>query len=86
LSATDFVSSDTYFKYSVAYEYQNANVAGDGTAQTANTTLTGSTSDLTKIHIGNYNGSNYFLNGYIKKLSYYPLRLTDNEITDLTEE
>jgi len=86
LSVTNFVSSDTYFKYSLAYEYQNANVAGDGTAETVNTTLTGSTSDLTTIYIGNYNGGYYFLNGYIKKLSYYPLRLTDNEIIDLTEE
>ena len=25
-------------------------------------------------------------NGYIKKISYYPLRLTNNEIQDLTEE
>ena len=86
LTANNFVSSDTYFKYSLAYEYQNANVAGDGTAETANTTLTGSTSDLTTIYIGSYNASNYFLNGYIKKLTYYPLRLTDNEIVDLTEE
>jgi hypothetical protein len=32
------------------------------------------------------NASTRELNGHIKKFSYYPLKLTDNEITDLTEE
>jgi hypothetical protein len=48
-------------------------------------------SDFTELHLGQYNadatnitGSRF--NTTLRKLSYYPLRLTDNEITDLSEE
>ena len=34
--------------------------------------------------IGNLNGANYFLNGHIKSLKYYPRRLTDAQLQTLT--
>ena len=39
-----------------------------------------------RLWIGSYNNSSFFANGTIKKLSYYPIKLTNNEIIDLTEE
>ena len=39
-----------------------------------------------RLWIGSYNNSSFFANGTIKKLSYYPIKLTNNEIIDLSEE
>jgi hypothetical protein len=38
-----------------------------------------------RLNIGS-TGTGNFLNSTIKKIAYYPTRLTNNEITDLSEE
>jgi hypothetical protein len=42
-------------------------------------------SDLTKLEIGKGDNSSLkVLNGYVRKFSYYPVRLTNAEIASLT--
>jgi hypothetical protein len=42
--------------------------------------------NINRFTIGTTNNAFNSLNGHIKKIAYYPIALTDNEITDLTEE
>jgi hypothetical protein len=42
--------------------------------------------ELNTLHIGRGWGTTAFIDGYIRKLSYYPARLSNTELTELVEE
>ena len=62
-------------------ENNSAACANGGTVKTS--TATGVPVVATKIEIGRYFNSN-FLNGHIKSLKYYPRRLTNTQLQELT--
>ena len=72
---------------SVAFSYQNNNVrlSHNGSFTGSNDTSALIPNTLDRLHIGNYYAlGNRVLNGYIKKLSYYPKRLSPTELIGLT--
>ena len=72
-----------FAKAVLGYQTNNAVASIIGRLGIVDTNLTIPFYDTLKIGDDNYNRK---LNGNIKKIAYYPLRLTDNEIQNLTEE
>lgn len=71
-------------KFGVAYATNDAVLYKDGVQVGSDSSVVVPTG-LTKLEIGKGdNDANKVLNGYIRKLSYYPTRLTNNEIVSLT--
>jgi hypothetical protein len=76
-------SSNTFSKISMAYAVNNGNVAANGTLGTLDTAMT--IPVVTQLQIGSQTGSvTQTLNGTIKKIAYYPLRVTDAQLQALT--
>jgi hypothetical protein len=73
---------NTAFKYAVGLQLNNTTATTNGTSGTIDTS-TGSPVSLSQLNIGNRNGS-LFWNGTLKKISYYPRRLSNSEIQSLT--
>ena len=72
---------------SIAFSYQNNNarLSHNGSFAGINDTSVFIPNTLDRLHIGNYYAlGNRVLNGYIKKLSYYPKRLSPTELIGLT--
>jgi len=84
MSASSIVAADlNYFnKSAIAYETNNAAAVGNG--GTVNTDSTVTVPNLTQLTIGTGAGI-YTINGHIKKIAYYPDRLSNTEIQALTE-
>ena len=78
------VAEDNLNKMIIAFTFNDfAATNNGGTIQTDNS---GTISDLfVRLNIGS-TGVGNFLNSTIKKVVYYPTRLTNNELVDLTEE
>ena len=76
-------TSGTAEKFAGAYAQDNYNIALDGAAATPDTsgaqTLIGSV-----LRLGAKTSATEFLNGHIKSLSYFPRRLTDAQLQELT--
>jgi len=80
-NAGNFVTN-SYNKFAGAFKRNNFGISlNAGTVDTYNNSLV---PEVNTLHIGSVINTKNLI--HIKKLSYYPLRLTDNEITDLTEE
>ena len=76
-------SNNTFSKMSMAYAVNNGNAAANGTIGTLDTVMT--IPVVTQLQIGSQTGSAaQTLNGTIRKLSYYPLRVTDAQLVALT--
>jgi hypothetical protein len=74
---------NSFNKLSVSYANNSYNASGNGgTVQTSSSGLV--PTGINTLNIGNYQGNNLFLNGWIKKLSYYPLAFTGSQNQALT--
>ena len=83
-SLSQSITDNTYFKSVLSYAKDNINLSVDGNAVSNDSVAAIPIVDRLNI------GSNYIdgntLNGTIKKLAYYPINLTNNELITLTEE
>jgi hypothetical protein len=75
-----YISGTT--KLAFAYKLNDVNYAKDGTAGTTDTSAT--IPVVTQINLGANPTPSNFLNGHIRRLAYYPLRLTDAQLQALT--
>ena len=66
-----------------AYAENNYNIALDGSAATPDT-AGAQTLDATLVYLGSKTGATEFLNGHIKSIQYYPRRLTNTQLQELT--
>ena len=83
--ANNTAVADTYYKTAIAYERNNVDSSGDGNDNTTDTSAEIPFINRLRIfkRVRFQSNGNY---GTIKKLSYYPIKLTKNEVIDLTEE
>jgi len=72
----------TFDKYASAYKVNDFALSLNGNPVVID--ISGNIPLGTKFDIGNQNNSIYPLNGYIRKLSYYPQRLTNTQLQALT--
>ena len=75
-------SNNTASKVSLAYELNNGNAAANGTIGTLDTAMTIPT--VTQAQIGGLTAALNSLNGHIRKLAYYPIRVTNAQLQGLT--
>jgi len=76
--------SVTSTKFALAYALNNSNAAFDGTLATLDTVCNIPTA-LTTLYIGNNaSGGTQVLNGWVKRISYYPKRIADAGLPSLT--
>lgn len=75
-------SNNTASKVSLAYELNNGNAAANGTIGTLDTAMTIPT--VTQARIGGLTASLLPLNGHVRRIAYYPRRLTDAELQGIT--
>jgi len=73
----------SFSKSALAYQENNFNNASQGTLGTADTSGTVASS-LTQIELGTSRSPSNMLNGHIKKLQYFPRRLSDTELQEIT--
>jgi hypothetical protein len=59
--------------------------AVNGSLLTAGTSITLRTTQNTHLQLGNNQGNNNFLNGHLRKLAYWPTRLSDLQLKELTK-
>jgi hypothetical protein len=75
---------DNFIKVAISLDFNNFISSANGTTGSSTTNLP-SLPNLTELTFGRWTATNQ-INGCIKKVSYYPINLTQNEINDLTEE
>jgi hypothetical protein len=75
-------TNNTFSKVSVVYANNNGNATANGTLGTLDTVIT--LPLVNQATIGALVGTNSILNGTIKKLAYYPKRLSDTNLQALT--
>jgi len=76
-------SANATSKTTFAYQLNNSAASSNGGTAVVDTTCTMPTGILT-LNIGNRNGNSEFKNGYIRRIAYYPRRLTNAELQALT--
>ena len=86
LTISGFTDQTSFRKQISAFETDNSRGASKGTLTTADTSGRLPTEEIDFIGLGHYGASGNSLNGHMKLFRFYPTRLTDNEITDLSEE
>jgi hypothetical protein len=75
---------DSFIKVAISLDFNNFLTSVNGATGSSTTNLP-SLPNLTELTFGRWTTTTQ-LNGCIKKVSYYPIHLTQNEINDLTEE
>jgi hypothetical protein len=75
-------TNNTFSKVSLGYATNNSNGAANGTVGTTDVSVTLPVVD--QLQIGRLSSTQFPLNGTIKKLAYYPLRVTDANLVALT--
>jgi hypothetical protein len=81
---TGYTLSDAQtFKVAIGIKLNHFAVSVDGGAVVTDTTGTVSNT-LSQIDIGKLGGGTQYLNGYIKSIKYYPRRLTNTQLQELT--
>jgi hypothetical protein len=75
---------DNFIKVAISLDFNNFISSANGATGSSITNLP-SLPNLTDLRFGRWTATNQ-INGCIKKVSYYPINLTQNEINDLTEE
>jgi hypothetical protein len=81
MSATGTVSANTPYKITLAYAANNFALCGNGGAVT--TDAAGTLPSPTLLRIGS-SESSVFLNGHIRRVTYYPFRASNNQLQALT--
>ncbi len=75
-----YVSGTT--KLAFAYKLNDVNYAKDGVAGTTDTSAT--IPVVTQLNLGANQAPTNFLNGYLRRITYYPRRLTNAELVSIT--
>jgi hypothetical protein len=75
-------TNNTFSKVSLGYATNNSNGAVNGTVGTLDVSVTLPVVD--QLQIGRLSSTQFPLNGTIKKIAYYPLRVTDAQLQALT--
>jgi len=75
---------ENFIKVAISLDFNNFISSANGATGSSSTNLP-SLPNLTDLRFGRWTDTNQ-INGCIKKVSYYPIHLTQNEINDLTEE
>lgn len=73
---------NVFKKMAAAYQENNAALAVTGLDASADTSCTIPTNTI--LQIGAFSNSTTFLNGHIKKLQYFPRRLSDTQLQEIT--
>ena len=81
-TGTKTAAQNTAYKIALGLDVNNLSVTLNADAITSDTSV-GPAQPYTQLNIGNRNGSLIF-NGTIKKIAYYPLRLTNAQLQALT--
>lgn len=82
LSTVSFTQSSG-IKIAAGLATNNCAVSFNGSTVISDNTVT--LPSITSMSLGSYNSGNY-LNGYIKRFMYWPVRLTDSQLKDLTSD
>ena len=80
-SSSSSTLANTYHKASFSFTKDDAKTSLNGTTIGTDTSF-----NISQFDQLSFNWSNQQFNGHMKKASYYPINLTQNEINDLTEE
>lgn len=80
------ISDNTFFKGAMGYETNNVAASVNGQSVVSDTSATmPDSANLTTITIGSFSqGGAFNINGHIKKLQYFPRRLSDTELQEIT--
>ena len=81
ISVTD--ASATKLKFAAGIKLNDVNLAVNGTLGTTDDSATNPDA-INKLIIGNYSSGNYYINTTIKRLTYYPERLSNAQLQNLT--
>jgi hypothetical protein len=84
ISASSISAADLNYFNKSAFAFATNDAAAVGNGGTVSTDTTVTLPKLTRMTIGDGEGINY-IGGHIKKIAYYPERLSNGEITALTE-
>ena len=71
-------------KFKTAFAFATGDIAGCGDGGSIQTNTSGLDPDVKRIHIGRNRSAGETLNGTISRLAYYPTRLTDSQLQELT--
>ena len=83
VDSTKPYTKDQLFSVAGAYKVNDFAISLDGSAVSTDTS--GSvTSDVASLHIGTKTGGTEFMSGHIKSIQYYPRRLTNAQLQELT--
>jgi hypothetical protein len=82
LNSTATVSANTFIKHASGFDTSEAVVVIDETAS-SEVALT-SLPSPSELHIGSRGNNSKFVNGHIKSIKYFPRRLTNAQLVDLT--
>jgi hypothetical protein len=74
--------SETLYKVAGAYKVNDVNGARNGTVGTTDTSAAIPVVD--RANIGSGGAASQFLNGYIQRIAYYPVRLSNDQLQALT--
>ena len=77
------LDGSTMFKIAFAKAENDAAASGDGGAVVTDTS-NGQSTGIVNLNIGSSRGVGQFANGHIKSIKYYPRRLTNAQLQDLT--
>ncbi len=78
------VGAVTSTKIALGYKLNDTNSAMDGVLNTLDTACTIPTA-LTTLYLGDGDGANAQLTGWLKQVSYYPKRIADTELVELSK-
>ena len=84
ISASSIPAADLNYYNKVAIAFATNSAAAVGNGGTISTSSTVTLPNITQLTIGTADGIGY-IGGHIKKIAYYPERLSDSEIQALTE-
>ena len=71
------------FKAAAAFKVNDVQISVDGTLGTADTTAS-HPSQIDRMIIGNYTSGNYYVNCPISRITYYPRRLNNSQLQNIT--
>lgn len=81
-SFTEAVTKTNVIKIALAYEINNSNASINGSSEATDTSCTMPT--VTQLNIGSRQSASNPINGHIRRITYYPRRLSNAELQAIT--
>lgn len=82
LDVNNVFAANAIGKFAAAYKVNDFQAAGNTVLSSADTL--GTVPTVSRLYIGNSTGSGNFWNGVVRKIAYYPMRLTNAQLQALT--